>query len=144
MIAENFLTKLGIENMEAVKVNQTGATASFTFAYTMDGVVYYPDSVEVKVCEERGVVIGYNGASYLKRHRERTAISPKLSMNEASEKLHEKLQIEDTRVALIEVKGREKIAYEFVCTHRDQTYFVYLDGNTGDEIAIINSRDMIR
>ena len=144
MIAENFLEKLGLENMEAVKVNQTGATASFTFAYTMDGAVCYSDSVEVKVCEERGVVIGYNGSAYLKNHCERTLEQPKLSMEEAMKKLHEKLQVVDSRVAVIGVKGRERTAYEFVCTSGEETYFVYLDANTGDEISILNSRDLIR
>ncbi len=144
MIAENFLDKLGLENMTAVKVGQMGATASFTFAYEMDGAVYYPDAVEIKVCEEKGVVVGYNGAAYLKNHKERTPLSPKLSLSQAQEKLHDKLQIEGSRVALIAVKGREKTAYEFICSYKDQTYFVYLDGNTGEEISIVNALDYSR
>lgn len=144
MIAENFLDSLGMENMTAVKVGQMGATASITFAYEMDGAVYYPDTVEVKVCEQKGVVVGYNGAAYLRNHKERTPLAPKLSLAQAQAKLHDKLQIEGSRVALIAVKGREKTAYEFICSYKDQTYFVYLDGNTGEEISIINSMDFIR
>lgn len=140
-IAENFLEKLGITDMTAVKVGQMGTTASFTFAYEKDGAVYYPDSVEVKVCEQKGVVVGYNGAAYLRHHKERTPLNPKISLSAAEAKLHDKLQVEGSRVALIAVKGRERTAYEFVCSYKDQTYFVYLDGDTGEEISIINSRD---
>ena len=143
-VALNFLEKMGMENMTAVKVSQTGATASFTFCYELDGDLFYPDSVNVKVCEEKGVVVGYNASAYLRHHKERTPLNPTVSMTSAKEKLHDKLTLEGSKVALINVKGRERVAYEFICSYNDETYFVYIDGNTGEEISILNAKTIMR
>lgn len=143
-VAENFLAKMGMDNMTAVKVSQTGATVSFTFCYELDGDLFYPDSVNVKVCEEKGVVVGYNASAYLRNHKRRTALNPALSMTSAKEKLHDKLSLEGSRVALINVKGKETVAYEFICSYGEETYFVYIDANTGDEISILNAKTITR
>ena len=143
-VALNFLEKMGMENMTAVKVSQTGATASFTFCYELDGDLFYPDSVNVKVCEEKGVVVGYNASAYLRHHKQRTPLNPTVSMTSAKEKLHDKLSLEGSRVALINVKGKERVAYEFICSYNDETYFVYIDGNTGEEISILNAKTIMR
>ena len=143
-VALNFLEKMGMENMTAVKVSQTGATASFTFCYELDGDLFYPDSVNVKVCEEKGVVVGYNASAYLRHHKERTPLKPTVSMTSAKEKLHDKLTLEGSKVALINVKGHERVAYEFICSYNDETYFVYIDGNTGEEISILNAKTIMR
>lgn len=138
-IAENFLSKLGMEDMTAVKVNEMGATASFTFVYETDGVVYYPDAVEVKVCEQKGVVVGYNGSAYLKNHKKRTGVMPSVSVSQAKEKLSDKLTIESHRTALIATQRGERLAYEFICSYDGQMYFVYMDAQTGDELSILNA-----
>ncbi len=137
-IAEKFLSKLGMGDMTVVKVNEMGATASFTFTYEKDDVVYYPDSVEVKVCEQKGVVVGYNGSAYLKNHRQRADVTPKLSMAKAREKLSDKLEVESSRTALIATKRGERLAYEFICLYDGQMYFVYVDADTGEELSILN------
>ncbi len=144
MIAENFLVKLGMENMTAVKVAQTGATASFAFAYELDGSVYYPDLINIKVCEQKGVVVGYNASAYLQNHKPRTPLTPKLSLAQASAKLHEKLSLDGSRVALIAVKGKERVAYEFICSYGEDVYFVYIDADTGEEISIMNVKNIMR
>lgn len=143
-IAEAFLEKLGIQDMQAVKVGKMGTTASITFAYAMDDSVYYPDAIEVKVCGERGVVNGYNASGYLTKHKNRTAMTPKLTMAQAREKLHEKLEVESSRLATYALLDEERTAYEFVCKYEDKTYFVYIDGMTGEELAIVNSIDYNR
>lgn len=141
-IAENFLNKLGMEDMTVVKVNEMGATASFTFTYEKDDVVYYPDAVEVKVCEQKGVVVGYNGSAYLRHHKQRADVTPKLSMASAREKLSEKLTVEGSRTALIATKRGERLAYEFICSYGGQMYFVYVDADTGEELSILNVGQM--
>jgi spore germination protein len=138
-IAENFLGKLGMEDMTVVKVNEMGATASFTFVYETGGVVYYPDAIEVKVCEQKGVVVGYNASAYLKNHKQRTVANPSVSMSKAREKLSDKLTVESSRTALIATRRGERLAYEFICSFDGQIYFVYVDANTGEELSILNA-----
>ena len=141
-IAENFLSKLGMEDMTVVKVNEMGATASFTFVYERGDVVYYPDAVEVKVCEQKGVVVGYNGSAYLRHHKQRADVTPKLSMASAREKLSDKLEVESSRTALIATRRGERLAYEFICSYGGQMYFVYVDADTGEELSILNVGQM--
>ena len=137
-VAENFLSKLGIENMTAVKVNEIGTTASFSFVYEQDGIVYYPDEIEVKVCEQKGIVVGYNASRYLKHHHTRPTATATISQSQAQEKLSPKLQLQGSRVAMVITKRGEKLAYEFACSYDGQRYFVYIDAQTGDELSIIN------
>ena len=105
-LAEVFLEKLGYENMVAVDVEEEGTNAEFTFAYEMDGCICYPDEVEVKVCEERGLVIGLDASDFLKNHRSRDAMNAKVSMEEAQSKLSPKLTVEATRSVLFEKDGK--------------------------------------
>ena len=140
--AIGFLEKLGYENMIPVAVDESGTNADFTFAYYADGCTYYPDEIVVKVCEQRGIVSGLDASKYLKNHTGRVELNAKITMQQAREKLSDKLTVESSRLVLFEHKGREVTAYEFFCAYGGQTYFVYLDANDGRELYIVNSKDM--
>ena len=112
----------------------------FTFVYEDDGVAYYPDEVRVKICRSRGVVTGFDASKYMQNHKKREDVSPKLSLGEAQERLHKNLTVESSRLAVVQAGRRERVAYEFLCSYDKELYFVYLDGNTGEEISIINAR----
>lgn len=140
-IAEEFLTSIGYENMLASWVSENGTDADFTFAPQIDGMRIDPDSVKVKICRERGVVTAFDASKYLKNHKERKAEKPALSVEDAQKYLHESLTAEKTTLALVQTKRGEKPAYEFVCSYADQKYFVYIDANNGDEIAILNLKN---
>lgn len=137
-IAEDFLASLGYENMAAVWVNESGTQATFNFAYEVDGAVYYPDLVKVKVCETKGKVVGFNAAAFLKNHTARGAVSAKLTMAQAQEMLSGKLNVQASRLAVIPVDGKETPVYEFLCDYEGETYFIYLDADTGEEVRILN------
>ncbi len=143
-LAEVFLEKLGYENMVAVDVEEEGTNAEFTFAYEMDGCIYYPDEVEVKVCEERGLVIGLDASDFLKNHRTRGEMIAKISLEEAQSKINSKLSVESSRTVLFEEDGREVLAYEFFCGYEEDYYFVYVDAMSGEEFAILNAKDHSR
>ena len=142
-IAEEFLEGLGYEDMEIVRCRESGSTAEFTFAYEDDGVVYYPDEVHVKVCRTRGLVTGMDASKYLQNHRDRDEVNVKITLATATEKLHKKLAVEASRLAVIRTGRGERAAYEFLCKYEDAYYFVYLDANTGEEIAIINAQNAL-
>ena len=140
-MAVAFLQKLGYEDMIPVKVSESGTNADFTFAYTMDGCTYYPDEIVVKVCEERGVVSGFDASKYLKNHRGRDATNVELTMQEAKDGLSDKLTVEACRQVVFTYKGREMNAYEFFGSYDGQTYFVYVDAMDGRELFIVNSKN---
>ncbi|MBQ4052768.1 MAG: germination protein YpeB, partial [Clostridia bacterium] len=142
-IAEEFLDKLGYDDMEVVRFRQNGTMTDFTFVYEDDDVAYYPDEVHVKVCRSRGVVTALDASKYIQNHRERVAPNVKISADEAQARLHDKLTVEASRLAVIKTKRGEVAAYEFLCSYGEENYFVYVDGVTGEEISIVNAKGIM-
>ena len=142
-IAEEFLDGLGYEDMEIVKCRESGSTAEFTFLYEEDGVVYYPDEVRVQVCRTRGIVTAMDATKYLRNHRGRVEMNAKINLETACGKLSKKLSMESARLAVVNTARGERVAYEFLCSYQDNYYYVYIDAETGDEIAIINAQNAL-
>lgn len=138
-IAEEFLSGLGYEDLREVRVRQSGSTSDFNFVYVDEDVVYYPDSIRIKICRTRGLVCGFDASRYLKNHRGRGEMNARITMEAAYEKLDTKLEVQSATLAVVNTARGERVAYEFLCAYEDNTYFVYLDANTGEEIAIINT-----
>ena len=136
-----FLEKLGYTEVVPVKVSESGTNADFTFVYYADGCTYYPDEIIVKVCEQRGVVSGMDATKYIKNHRGRCALNAKMSMQDARDRLSDKLTVESSRMVLFDHKGEEMTAYEFFCSYDGKMYFVYVDANDGRELFIVNSNN---
>ncbi len=135
-IAEDFLDELGYDDMEAVWTSENGTTCNLNFVYEEDGVIFYSDMIKVKVCEERGIVTGMEGLSYVLNHVERTAPAARISTAEAREKLHEGFDEEGSRLCVIPVDGNEALCYEFFGTYEGNDYYVYIDAKTGDEVQV--------
>ncbi len=141
-IAQQFLEKLGYEDMTAVRTRENGTDMDFHFVYETEGVVYYPDTVRVKVCRARGIVTGFDASKYLQNHTRREEVQTGITLAQAEAKLHKGLQVEFSRLAVVKAKDGERAAYEFYCSYEEEKYLVYLDANTGDEIAIMNIKNL--
>jgi spore germination protein len=140
-IAEQFLEKLGYDDMEVVRFRNNGTTTDFTFLYEDDDIVYYPDEIHVKVCRTRGVVTGMDATKYILRHKEdRSNPQVKLNLAQAQAKLYDGLTVESSRLAVVSTHRGERAAYEFLCSYGEENYFVFLDAVSGEEIAIVNAR----
>jgi spore germination protein len=100
--------------------------------------VYYPDEVRVKVCRTRGIVSGMDASKFIQNHRGRVEPNVKITLQQAQERVSEKLAIEHSRLAVIEVGKKEQAAYEFYGSYQEEKYLVYLSTQTGEEIAILN------
>ena len=141
-IAEEFLEKLGYDDMEAVRIRANGSVSDFTFVYEDDGVAYYPDEIRVKVCRTRGVVCGFDATKYLQNHKGRDEVNVKISLAEAYEKLYDKLSVESSRLTVVKTLRGERPAYEFLCSYEGESYLVFLDALNGEEISIVNTKNV--
>ncbi len=141
-IAENFLEGLGYDDMEVVRVRENGTDVDFTYAYETDGVVFYPDSVRVKVCRARGVVTGMDASKFLKNHEKRSEPEISLTLANAQNKLRKGLEVDASRLAVVQTARGERAAYEFLCSYQEERYFIFIDANTGDELAIVNVKNV--
>ena len=140
-IAEQFLEKLGYDDMEVVRFRNNGTTTDFTFLYEDDDIVYYPDEIRVKVCRTRGVITGMDATKYIQNHKEnRAEPQVKLNLAQAQSKLYEGLAVESSRLVVVDTIRGERAAYEFLCSYEQENYFVFLDAESGQEIAIVNAR----
>lgn len=141
-IAEEFLEKLGYDDMEVVRLRANGSLSDFTFVYEDDGVVYYPDEIVVKVCRTRGVVSGFDATKYLQNHRGRDELKVNTTLAEAYGKLHKALSVESSRLAVVKTVRGERPAYEFLCSYEGENYYVFLDALNGEEISIVNVKSV--
>lgn len=141
-IAEEFLQTIGYDDMAAMRVSENGTDADFTFVYQTEGVMFHPDAVKIKVCRERGVVTAFDAARYLRNHKERSVPEVAMTIEQAQSKLHESLTVEGSTLAIVQARGGERAAYEFLCSFGEEKYFVYTDANTGDELAIVNVKNL--
>ena len=144
MIAENFLDKLGYDGLTAVRVRENGTDADFTFVYEMDGAVFYPDEVRVKICRTRGLVTAFDATKFIRNHKERSYPETAITLETAQEKLHDGITVESSRLAVVKSAGGERAAYEFLCSYKGEQYFIYTDAMNGAELAIVNVKNLMR
>lgn len=136
-IAEDFLESLGFDDMKAVWTSENGTTCNLNFVYENDGVIYYPDMIKVKVCEERGIVTGMEGLAYCLNHTKRSAGEAEISKATAKEKLNSDFNVEGSRLSVIPLDGEETLAYEFYGNFGENDYYIYIDAKTGEEIQVL-------
>lgn len=137
-LAMNFALSIGYENMYPVWSQVDGNVIYVNLAPLVNGVVYYPDLVKVKVDSTRAQVVGLDGTNYCYNHTTRTLGNPTISTATAEEKVGSKLTIIDTNLAVIpnEFVG-ETYCFEFICTWKDYEYYIYVDVDTGEEVDIL-------
>ncbi|MDL2225464.1 germination protein YpeB [Eubacteriales bacterium OttesenSCG-928-M02] len=101
----------------------------------MDEVILYPDLIKVWVDMESGEVVGMDKNNYLMNHREREAITPRISIAQARQKVTKKLAIESEQLVLIPENGieGEKLCFEFSGKIGDQAFVVFINAETGQE-----------
>ncbi|MDE7306234.1 MAG: germination protein YpeB, partial [Clostridia bacterium] len=135
-IAQDFLNDLGYTGMKAVWTSENGTTCNLNFAYEQDGVIYYPDIIKIKVCEQRGMVTGMEGLSYVLNHTTRTNGKATISQSEAQKKLSTNVNVEGVRLAVIPYDEQEVLTYEFYGNYDGHDYYIYVDAKTGNEIEM--------
>jgi len=144
-IAEVFVKKAGFENMTPVWQTASRAVCQFNFAFEQDGVIVYSDLVKVNVCMERGLVSAVEASTYYYNHTEREIGKPKITKSEAREKVCPSLSVQSTRLAIVPIgNSKERLAYEVCAECEGETFYVYVDATTGEEIEIfkvINSKE---
>lgn len=139
------LKEQGFEDVKRLRSSQYDETGIFQYAVTNDDIWIYPDQITVKVALDNGDIIAFNATDYYRNHYERKFEEPKLSLDEAKEYVNESLNIEDQHLAIIEDKaGTEVLTYAFFGTLNHDTYQIFIDANTGDEVFVQLMHDVER
>lgn len=140
-LAETFASDVGIENMYTVWHQESGNVLYVNLAPIKNKVIHYSDLIKVKIDLSLGLVVGWEGTNYATNHVERTFTSS-IGLLDAEEKINDILNIEERNLCIIPDKYvGELSAYEFICTWKNYTYYIYIDSNTGKEVNILRVID---
>jgi len=136
--ASSFLSKNGFKNMKDTYYQKTDGTAVICYAYSQDNVLVYPDLVKVEVALDNGEILGVESKGYLYNHRKREIPSAKLTLEEARQKINNKINITSQGRAIIPTDFKtEKYCYEFTGKVDDREFIVYINALTGAEEDVL-------
>lgn len=132
--AEKFLEEHGFKGMQLSDSRQYDSVGLFEYVFLDDNVRAYTDSVMMGVALDDGDVISFEAKDYLIHHKERDLDEPKLTAEEAYEKVNPRLEIMEDHIALIENElDEEVLCYEFYGVLNDETYRVFINAADGQE-----------
>jgi len=143
--AWDYLTAKGIENMVLLGIEEWGDSAVFTFCYSESGVLFYPDLLRVRVSQDTGEVLSYEGNGYTMYHYDRPDITERLGSLEAREVLDKSLTVlAEQRVAIFDRRGKEVRCWEFLVERSGERFLIYINAQNGNEenIVRLDSRPM--
>lgn len=139
-LAAKFLNKLQFRNMELVNSSSNGNVLLAEFAYRQGDAVCLADKILVGVALDTGKVCSFDASQYLKNHVTDRDVTPKLTYEEALEKVSDSLTVSDGRLVVISTKSYdepERLCYEFTCeTDAGNGVVVCINANTGAEERI--------
>ena len=137
VVAQEFLTSLGIKNMKPVWINLSNNVYTINFAYETEGVIVYSDLIKVRVCAQTNKVIGFESSAYWANHVERAIATPKISKANAKSKVWDEIEISTCRLAVVPIgQSTEKLCYEFSGEYNGSTYYVYIDAVNGKQVEM--------
>lgn len=133
-----FLNEHGYDSMTDTYYLVQGNTATINYAYKQDNVTVYPDLIKLKIALDNGEVVGIEAKTYLSNHTEREIKTPKISLEEAREKINGNLEVKSSGLAIIPTNYKKELfCYEFKGKLNDKDFIVYINAITGAEEDIL-------
>jgi len=135
--AIEFLESKGFKNMEPNYYQKYDGGVLFNFVLTEENVTIYPDLVKVKVALDNGEVIGFDASQYYSYHQDRDIPEPKLSLEEARNRLRDDFEVNSQRLAIIPKGKQEILCYEFKGRYLNGEFIIYVNADTGREEDVL-------
>jgi len=136
--AKSFLAKTEFKNMVPTYSLRQENILIVNFAYKEKDVIVYPDLIKVNVAMDNGQVVGFDSAGFLMSHYHRDIPEPKLTVEEAEQKLNPALKVESQRLSIIPLEtGAERFCYEFKTSFKGDNFLIYINALDGTEEKIL-------
>lgn len=137
-IGQKFLESRGIYNMKPTYYLKQNGIVTINYAYTQDNVTVYSDLIKLKIALDDGEIMGMETSGYLNSHTQRTISTPKISQEEARNKINKNLQITSEGLAIIPTEYQtEKLCWEFKGNVEERQFLVYINVETGKEEDVL-------
>lgn len=132
--ARQFLKRHGYESMALTSTVPYDGVTIFSFVYSQDNVLIYPDMIKLAVARDNGEVTQFDAGNYLVFHHDRTLPKPKVSFSQARAKLNPHLVVEQEKLSLIlNEERKETFCYEFRGRVGNENVVVFINAETGNE-----------
>ncbi|MFT9495538.1 germination protein YpeB [Anaerosolibacter sp.] len=138
--ANKFLEAQGFKDMVTTYTMTTyGGSVLINYVYKQDNVLMYPDLIKVKVALDNGEIVGFDSTHFLTSNYKRDIQPPKLTPEQAREKVSMRAKIlGEPKLAYIPTDARGEIfCYEFKADYKGDTFFIYINVDTGEEEKIL-------
>ena len=137
--ASKFLEEKGYKTMEPTFNLRYDNVVVINFVYKQEDVLMYPDLIKVKVALDDGTIVGFDSTSFLTANYKRNTPKPKLTPEQAKEKVSVNVKLEEPpRLCYIPTPSFKEIyCYEFKTTYKGDTFFIYINADTGEEEEIL-------
>lgn len=135
--AKRFLDKNNMLNFIETYYFTDEGVCVINFAFIDGQTICYTDLIKVGVAMDTGEIMLYEASGYLSNHKERAFETPFYTLEQAREKISEKLAVKQTAIALIPTDAGEERCYEFVCSDNDNEILVYINVLTLEEEQIL-------
>ncbi|SHJ58104.1 germination protein YpeB [Paramaledivibacter caminithermalis] len=138
-IASKFLEEKGFKNMKPTFSLRADNVLLINYVYVQDNVIMYPDLIKIKVALDNGTIVGFDSTKYLTANYKRNIPKPKLTPEKAREKVSLRVEtVEKPRLCYIPTPYLKEIfCYEFEVKYKGDTFFVYINAETGEEEKIL-------
>lgn len=143
--AKEFMKKLEIEGMVENYYVASNNVVTVNFAYTAEGITYYPDLIKVSVAQDDGEILGFESRGFIMSHTERKLPAVQFTEQKAIAEVADGLTVESARLTVIPTPGRyEKLCHELKCVDRfNQRCLIYVNVEDGiqEQILILIEND---
>lgn len=137
-IGKKYLDSKGFKNMKETYFIKQGNIVTINYAYDDNGIVVYPDLIKVKIALDNGQILGIETNGYLNSHTDRQKTVPRITLDEARNKLNSDLEIISEGMAIIPTEWKSEIlCYEFKGKTNGKEFLVYINVETGKEENIL-------
>lgn len=137
-IGQKFLESRGITHVKPTYYLKQNGIVTINYAYTQDDVTVYPDLIKLKIALDNGEILGMETTGYLNSHTERTFATPKISKEEARQKINQNLEILSEGLAMIPTEYQTEIlCWEFKGMVENRQFLVYINVETGKEEDVL-------
>lgn len=136
--AIDFANNVGFDNLNWVWSTESGGFTYISLTPVVNGVIIYPDEIKVKVSNTTGKVVGWEAKNWAYNNHERVNLTPSISKEKAKSGVAKNLDIRTINLSVIpnEFVG-ETLCWEFMCVYEGETYYVYIDANTGLQTNVL-------
>lgn len=131
--AGDYLSSHGYDSMKTSYYTIYENIVTVNFAYEQEGVVMYPDLIQVGVALDTGRVVRFDATGYLMNHKSRSPGTPAVSQEAARSAIPAGLTVDSENLAIIPTGGQhERLCYEFVCSSDNGKHMLYyINAETG-------------